>query len=73
LRKVALWEQETVKLLSAISFTLSLMNANNEMDDDNDKKDNNNSGRTKAIAAVPMAGIIVTAAAFLLNFKECGF
>jgi hypothetical protein len=49
------------------------MNPNNEMDDDNDKKDNNNGGRIKVIAAVPMAGIIVTAAVFLLNFKECGF
>src|SRR3712207_2121889 len=54
-----------MKLLSAISLTLSLMNPHNEMND-NDKKHNNNSSsirrRTKVIAAVPMAGVIVTAA-----------
>jgi hypothetical protein len=50
-----------MKLLSAISLTLSLMNPHNEADV-NDEKDNNDSRRTKVIAAISMAGIIVTAA-----------
>jgi hypothetical protein len=50
-----------MKLLSAISLTLSLMNPHNEVDV-NDEKDNNDSRRTKVIAAISMAGIIVTAA-----------
>jgi hypothetical protein len=37
------------------------MNPHNEVDV-NDEKDNNDSRRTKVIAAISMAGIIVTAA-----------
>jgi hypothetical protein len=63
-----------VKLLSAISLTLSLMNPHNEMDV-NDKKDNNDSRRTKVIAPILMAGIIVTAALLsgLLSFSGSGY
>ena len=59
-----------MKLLSAISLTLSLMNLHNEVNV-NDEKDNNDSRRTKVIAAISMAGIIVTAALLsgLLSFS----
>ena len=48
-----------MKWISSISLTLEIMNLHSGM------KDNNNSRRTKAIAAIPMAGTIVTAALLL--------
>jgi len=43
--------------------------------DDYDKNDNNNSRRTKAIAAIPMAGILVAAALLsgLLSFTGSSY
>jgi hypothetical protein len=58
-----------MKLLSAIAFTLSSMNPHSGTGD-NCKNDKNKSERTKAIAAIPIAGVIFAAAILsgLLSF-----